>query len=122
LIGSQSGVFSDTSALQQASHFREYPQNMTMQEIISRCNISEIDFLKIDIEGSEYGLFHYGFEWLEIVEKISMEVHGEFGSVAEIKGLLNSNGFDVWLRDKTGRFVDQLPGTIGYLHARRKKI
>ncbi len=59
---------------------------------------SYVDLLKIDIEGSEFEIFRNVDKWqaiLDTVKIISIEVHQEKGSAAEIEEILLKNGFQL---------------------------
>jgi len=59
---------------------------------------SYVDLLKIDIEGSEFEIFRNVDKWqaiLDTVKIISIEVHEEKGSAAEIEEILLKNGFQL---------------------------
>jgi FkbM family methyltransferase len=48
---------------------------MSMQTLLETSNLSAVDILKIDIEGSEKELFSAHFDWLEKIREISIEFH-----------------------------------------------
>jgi FkbM family methyltransferase len=55
-----------------------------------------IDYLKIDIEGSEFELFRNLASWKSIfdtVRLVSIEIHEEVGSIFEIIAILSGEGF-----------------------------
>ena len=119
LVGPRSGLFSEFQHLKAASHFEEMPGEISMNELIKNNNIDRINFLKIDIEGSEFDLFKENIDWLSRVEKIAMEVHLEFGDQKILVDLLKGKGFDVWLVDRDQRIVETLTGQGGNLFAKR---
>lgn len=65
----------------------------SLQTIMKKYNISNIDILKLDIEGSEKGLFTNDTSWLSYVNNIAIEIHEEFISPNEVKKILRNNGF-----------------------------
>jgi FkbM family methyltransferase len=119
LIGAKSGVFADTAKLEAASHYGISPPHLQIEEIINRCDVEKVDFLKIDIEGSEFDLFKGNVCWLERVCKIAMEIHQEFGDGRTIVKTLQDNGFRVLIADNQKNFVDVLHEPIGYLFAEK---
>jgi FkbM family methyltransferase len=119
IIASDSGIFSDKSKLKSASHYRDEPPELTLSEIIDRFKIDKIDFLKIDIEGSEFNLFVQNSNLLSIINKIAMEVHPEFGDPKIIGELLKSKGFSVWYVDKNQQRVNRLT-SIGFIFAKNQ--
>lgn len=64
----------------------------TIIEILDRNNLVNVDFIKLDIEGSEFELFETP-EWLERTKYLSMEVHPIFGDPQMILNVLERNGF-----------------------------
>jgi FkbM family methyltransferase len=120
LIGSGSGVFSDASRLRAGSHYALEPQCMTMRDVFERGGIGRIDFLKVDIEGSEFDLFAADLEWIGRVQRIAMEVHCTFGDSAVLARCLGEHGFVVSLVDNRGDIVASFTELSGYLFARRR--
>jgi FkbM family methyltransferase len=99
LIGADSGVLADESELRNASHFKGFvPPRIAMIELLRKHAITDIDFLKIDIEGSEYALFRDSLDWLGGVRRIAMETHGLFGDTEELVSSLRKHGFSVMRR------------------------
>jgi len=91
-----------------------------MWDLITKYDLETIDFLKVDIEGSEFDLFNSDIGWLSRVKKIAMEVHLEFGDITELASKLESRGFAVWLLDNDGHVVEQIEEqTSGYIFAKR---
>src|SRR5262249_1553319 len=80
IIGSSSGLFRDIRHLVSASHYKETPSPLSMEEIIARHDLGVINFLKVDIEGSEFDLLSSDIEWLSCVENIVMEVHTDLAT------------------------------------------
>jgi FkbM family methyltransferase len=76
-----------------------------------------IDFLKIDVEGSEFDLISADADWLTCTTRIAMEVHTAFGDAGLLVEVLEDRGFYVRLRDATGRDIRQIKGEGGYLYA-----
>lgn len=80
----------------------------TLQQIMDSNNLKQIDFLKLDCEGSEATiLLSTPLEYLQRIRKIAMEFHDSpAGSEhKEIESLLMRAGFATWLRwDGTSRF------------------
>jgi FkbM family methyltransferase len=120
IVGANSGVFCDVGHLEAASHFVEKPPLISMDDLIIRHSIKLVNFLKIDIEGSEFDLFNGDISWLMSVEKIAMEVHLEFGDIVGLVTKLKDKGFDVWLVDNDQHIVDEIEGSSGYIFAKRK--
>jgi len=121
LVGSSRGVFAEKKQLQNSPYYSEAPSRLSMNQICRIYRVERIDFLKVDIEGSEFDLFSVNNEWLECVRTIAMEIHQHFGETDSIIKLLRRSGFQVWLRDKNGYFVDKLMDPIGYMYAIKEK-
>lgn len=51
---------------------------VTIQELLDRAAANWVDFVKIDIEGSELELFSEETEWLEAVGALMLELHDRF--------------------------------------------
>lgn len=72
----------------------------TPQQIAFDNNWQNIDYLKIDIEGSEFALFEHLQNWQGIfntIKLISIEPHEEVGEVVQLVDILKLNGFSVQL-------------------------
>jgi hypothetical protein len=80
-------------------------------------NIPRVDFLKCDIEGSEFALLQEYPQWLSKVRKIAMEVHTEFGDTRELLSILQAHGFTAELRDNDMKPVSRVIEASGYLFA-----
>jgi FkbM family methyltransferase len=120
LVGANRGVLAEPGAMQRATHFRNrQPERLTMSELFVRHSIEHVDFLKCDIEGSEFDLFASDSSWLDVVRRIAMEVHCDFGAVPELVALLERAGYSVTLRDNLLRRVRELRESSGYLYAIR---
>lgn len=119
LVGAGSGVFTDRSVLQHASHFQgEYPRSLTMPELMERHGLERIDFLKADIEGSEFDLFQDASEWLPKVDRIAMEVHAQAGSPTKLCETLEAAGFRTEYRSPQLEPMPPVNGD-GYIYAYR---
>lgn len=67
---------------------------LTMPEILSMSPRGRIDILKIDIEGAEVDLFKGTGDWLNSVDCISIELHGDEAK-REIPATLIAAGFEL---------------------------
>jgi len=74
--------------------------------ILDRYDIATIDILKIDIEGSEFGLFANP-DWLSRVNRLCMEVHPRFGNVSDLVIPLQKEGFKLAFADVNLQQVTQ---------------
>ena len=71
------------------------PPVLNMNEVLK--DVEKVDFLKMDIEGSEFDLLSNNTKWLAKVDKVSAEVHSEFGDINWLKETLEKHGFEVTL-------------------------
>jgi FkbM family methyltransferase len=73
---------------------------VTVDELMNTYGLHHIDFLKMDIEGAEFGIFRDSVQWLDKVDNLAMEVHHDVGDPGEIIHRLQQKGFQVkWLDD-----------------------
>ncbi len=64
-------------------------------ELIERCGIERIDFLKCDIEGSEFDLLTEDSRLLAMTRQIGIEVHKDVGDAEAFLAMLERQGFEV---------------------------
>jgi len=64
-------------------------------ELIQKYNIKKIDFLKCDIEGSEFELLKQGSNLLKITEQIAIEIHDFAGDRNQLINLFKQEGFEI---------------------------
>ena len=72
-----------------------------VREIMSMCNLSSIDLLKVDVEGAEREMFRDGGDWLETVRVIVIELHQGY-SVEQFEDDVRGFGFRVVRPEVTG--------------------
>jgi FkbM family methyltransferase len=121
LVGGSRGILAVPGALERASHFQgRHPERLTMPQLLARHGVDSVDFLKCDIEGSEFELFEHTEGWLPAVRRIAMEVHCEHGSATSLVRILEDAGFEVMLRDNLLRRVQDFSESAGYLFALRR--
>jgi len=67
---------------------------MSVPQVISAYQIGRIGLMKIDIEGGEFAVFsdEEDLSWLDQVDQVVMEVHGNFGDAAALVGRLRQHG------------------------------
>ncbi|MCB9642713.1 MAG: FkbM family methyltransferase [Myxococcales bacterium] len=90
---------------------------LMMEELMEQEGIASIDFLKMDIEGSEFALFASP-DWLDRIRAISMEVHLDYGKVDELVKPLHDKGFQVVMANDNLVKVPHLDES-GFLYAWR---
>ena len=65
-----------------------------MESLINQLNIKKIDFLKMDIEGSERNIIMCNGGWLEYTKAINVEIHHK-KDFKIIKNKLIKSGFQI---------------------------
>ncbi len=92
LLGGGTGKFRDPSAVGAAGDQSDgrFPPMVSIEEVLA--GLGRIDFLKCDIEGSEFGLFEKA-DWLERVQRIAMEVHRRHGDPDALARNIATKGF-----------------------------
>jgi FkbM family methyltransferase len=120
LVGGSTGALADPAIRRSASHYVGDPPMLGLNELVSRHDVSRIDFLKIDIEGSEFDLFSRDLDWLSLTSKIALEVHPSFGDPRMLVAALTGAGFMTWLLDNGLSPVDRLGPACGYLYGLKK--
>jgi hypothetical protein len=101
------------------------PDKITIAQIMKKYAISEIDFMKCDIEGGEYDIFLNNNTWIEKLNNLAMEVHDNWA----MEKLDNTRGNEAIARvleqkglavRGTDQFGAQVPfGQARYLYAAR---
>lgn len=114
VVGADTGVVSVKPELMASA-----PPAISMDTLVEQFGLDHVDFLKVDIEGSEFALFGGNPGWLGRVRRIAMEVHTRFGDPAVLAGLFRRHGFRVRLLEN-GRIAEQVCGESGYLFADRE--
>lgn len=118
LVGASTGVLRTKEARRTASHWSDEPPELSMADIFRRHHLKEVHLMKVDIEGSEFDLFSGDPGWLDVVNRIVMEVHPQFGEPNELRVALRRAGFVTHLTGADwSRAVDTIAGDSGYLFA-----
>lgn len=117
LVGGATGIYADREALRETAG--AVPPLVTVDDLLAKHGLREIDFLKIDIEGSEYDLIRNSPSWLPKVKLIVMEVERAFGDPGELAAILKKAGFTVWLLNNNLRAVPEIAEVSGYIYAKR---
>jgi len=76
--------------------------SLSIQEILSKNGLDSVDFIKMDIEGSEFALFEKP-EWLKLTKYLSMELHPEYGNITSILDTLQKFNFAYKIVDEQFR-------------------
>lgn len=86
------------AVIREDENYRDAPW-ISEDELISRGNISVINFLKCDIEGGEYDLLHAGSRLLAMTERLAIEIHAFAGEPRKLIAEINSQGLETVLID-----------------------
>lgn len=114
VVGAATGVVSVKPELMASA-----PPTLSMDTLLGQFGLEHVDFLKVDIEGSEFALFSGDLAWLDRVRRIAMEVHTRFGDPATLCDLLRRHGFRIGLLED-GRITQRMSAESGYLFADRE--
>ena len=82
--------------------FRKHKvRTLKVDELVRKYNLSKIDLMKIDVEGSEELIVNDLWRTLRhtLVEKIVIEVHRHVSSTYNLMLKLRSLNYEVWIRD-----------------------
>lgn len=130
LVGAESGMFADP-LIKEKVLGGDTPPFLSFGQILEENGVEWVDFLKIDIEGSEFDLFEKEMDSFSIVKYIAMEVHTPFivhgievpaGDINRLRRLFEQVGFRVWLVDVNQKVVGEIKGQAGYLFAKNLKF
>jgi hypothetical protein len=75
---------------------------LTLDRLVQKLSLREIDLIKIDVEGAELEVLEGGKEALDITKTVVIDMHYPLGSPRShtIVDFMSSKGFAVkWLRD-----------------------
>ena len=120
--GASVGVMADDRRWSTTSHGAPTrPAAVSMPQLMSAYRIDRIGLLKMDIEGGEFAVLAADEDlgWLQQVNQLVMEVHGDFGDAAALIDRLLSLGFAIELRDNDGRRVADTSDRLDYAYCRR---
>jgi FkbM family methyltransferase len=120
--GSTAGVLADDRCWAATSHGAALrPVGMSVPELMSAYQMGRIGLLKVDIEGGEFAVFsgEEDLRWLDLVDQMVLELHRDWGDVADLVGLLGRQGFAVDLCDNDGNQVSATSSLLNYAYCRR---
>jgi len=120
--GATAGVVADDQRWAATSHGGpERPPGVSVPQLMSSCQTGRIGLMKVDIEGGEFAVFgeEEDLSWLDHVDEVVMEVHGDYGDAATMVGRLDRRGFAVDLRDNAGTTVPATSSRLAYAYFRR---
>jgi SAM-dependent methyltransferase len=108
-------VGASAGALRQLVKDRKIP-SFSLGALLLKWGVRHVDFLKVDIEGSEFEVFTSpdASEWLARTDRVGLEYHAEYGDPEQLAQILRRSGFSV-LRRPTSPWNDRL----GYILASR---
>lgn len=72
--------------------------SITIGSLLAKYKLGSVDFMKIDIEGEEIKLFEEQADltWLNKVNTLNIEIHGDSALLQKIIFRLEANGFRAW--------------------------
>lgn len=121
VIKPEIGCFAELTELEREKLLGTEARVTTIEQVLALAQGQHIDLLKVDIEGSEFALFEGDLSWLRQVEKLTMEVHPEYGSVETLVNKLGEYGYHCEIvpswREPTTTAINQYPG---YCYAYRR--
>jgi FkbM family methyltransferase len=120
--GATAGVIADDKRWAATSHGgAQRPAGISVPTVMSAYQIGRIGMMKVDIEGGEFAVFsdEEDLSWLDQVDQVVMEVHGDFGDAAALVGRLRQRGFAADLRDNAGTRVSAASSRLDYAYFRR---
>jgi FkbM family methyltransferase len=120
--GATVGVVADDQRWATTSHGApQRPSGVSVPQLMSAYRIDRIGLMKVDIEGGEFAVFsdEEDLSWLDQVDQVGMEVHGDFGDAAVLVGRLRQHGFAADLRDNAGTRVSATSNRLDYAYFRR---
>ncbi len=86
-----------------------------LETLLDRHHMDKVDFLKVDIEGSEFELFRT-LKCLDRIRFIAMEVHRHHGDVRELADILKRHQFRIILCDTLFNETSN-PDEVDFLYA-----
>jgi FkbM family methyltransferase len=120
--GATVGVVADDQRWTASSHGApQRPASVSVPQLMSAYQIDRIGLLKVDIEGGEFAVFgsNEDLRWLDRVDQVVLEVHGDFGDAAALVGRFSQRGFTVDLCDNAGARVTAISSRLDYAYFRR---
>ena len=88
------------NANEQLTHIKTALTKIDMDMIMKE--LGTVDFMKVDIEGSEFELFSNCSKWINQIRFIAMEVHPEAGNPDSLMRQVTKQGFNVSLYKQHG--------------------
>ena len=91
-VGGREGKQSEIVA--HDNNYKDAPW-ITAGELIASCHVSQIDFLKCDIEGSEFELFQAPSALLALTQQLAIEIHSFAGDVEALIATIGGAGLAI---------------------------
>jgi FkbM family methyltransferase len=94
-----------TAAQDELAAMSDYASSpfLSEEQFIERYHLARIDFLKCDIEGSEFQLLTKESRLLAMTRQLSIEVHNEMGDPQAFVGMLRELGFEAVVRRQSAQ-------------------
>jgi hypothetical protein len=93
---------------------------VSLDDLLDQHGLARVDFVKIDVEGSEFGLFAAA-DWLDRVGALSMELHTSFGDPSMILSCLDRHGF-TWVTADENLDLERDPMLTSFVYAWRPTL
>lgn len=74
---------------------------ISLKTLLNTLGHSEIDLLKLDIEGFEYKVLKHSIDVLSRIKRIVVEAHLDVCSIPKLDQLLRNNGFETFIKFDT---------------------
>ena len=121
LIGASTGVFAGSKAWTNNPYpLGSRPSETTIDALAEAHGIASFEFVKMDVEGSEFALITAAAPWLDRVRCLAGEVHSEFGDPDALVRILEARGFQVARADENLNPIEAFRKHDGYLYAWRE--
>lgn len=72
----------------------EEVEAVTVEQLMDRHGLDQVDILKLDVEGAEADVFAQDTSWLERVRVLIVEIHDKYVDRAAIESVLQRAGFE----------------------------
>jgi FkbM family methyltransferase len=120
--GAAVGVLADDLLWSLTSHGAlTRPTDVSIPQLISAYQIDRVGLMKMDIEGGEFAVLaaREDLSWLEHVDQLALELHGDHGDIPAMVERLRQCGFAVELRDNDGHPAAATSGHLDYAYCHR---
>jgi FkbM family methyltransferase len=89
------GEYNSIQVLERTEGAEESVAGLPMARIFAEAGFPHVDLLKVDVEGAEAHLFTGDTSWLNRVETLAVEFHGDSRTQCKFDEILGSSGFTI---------------------------